>query len=151
MYCLICLVFFLMSKQTVSFSFPIYDPKNSRPLCSYCWISTADKSLSSGWRYPTFKQLGPGLSNIVIKSWLSNFCMQNLNSSQKEKIISSRSQPRYHKKEPTLSSTGRTETESITCLKSVGRKNNLVSTRDFDKQGQEAYILSFCNLTCTTL
>ena len=52
--------------------------------------------------------------------------MQNLNSSQKEKIISGRSQPRYHKKESTLSSTGRTETESITCLKSVGRKNNLV-------------------------
>ena len=67
--------------------------------------------------------------------------MQNLNSSQKEKIISSRSQPRYHKKEPTLSSTGRTETESITCLKSVGRKNNLLSTRDFDKQGQEAFFL----------
>ena len=48
---------------------------------------------------------------------------------------------RYHKKEPTLSSTGKTETESITCLKSVGRKNNLVSTRDFDKQGQEAFFL----------
>ena len=31
--------------------------------------------------------------------------------------------------------------ESITCLKSVGRKNNLVSTRDFDKQGQEAFFL----------
>ena len=36
----------------------------------------------------------------------------------------------YHKKEPTLSSTGKTETESITCLKSVGPHENLGSTRD---------------------